>query len=71
MPLCRPRDYQSVEHLDEGEVDSVVKPEDGRRRQAQGVQAVDGEEEDDKKGVTKYQNKILTHTKTLPEAQQP
>ena len=37
-----------MEHLDEGKVDSVVEPEDGRGRQTQCVQTVDGEEEDDK-----------------------
>ena len=61
-----------MEDLDEGEVDSVVEPEDGRGRHTQCVQAVDGEEEDDKKSVAKYQElvKIIDiNTKTLSEAQ--
>ena len=47
LPLYLPREYEAVEDLDEWKVDSIVKPEDGRRRQAQRVQTVDGEEEDD------------------------
>ena len=47
-----------MEDLDEGEVDSVVEPEDGRGRQSQSVQTVDSEEEDDKKGVAKYQELV-------------
>ena len=43
LPLYRPRDYESVEDLDEGKVDSVVEPEDGRRRQTQRVQTADCE----------------------------
>ena len=37
-----------MEDLYEGEVNTVVNPEDGGRRKVRSVHAVDGEEQDDK-----------------------
>ena len=37
-----------MEDLYEGEINTVVNPEDGDRRKVRSVHAVDGEEQDDK-----------------------
>ena len=43
-----PWDHETMEDLYEGEINTVVNPEDGDRWKVWSVHAVDGEEQDDK-----------------------
>ena len=48
MFLPLPWDHKAMEDLYEGEINTVVNPEDGDRWKVRCVHAVDGEEQDDK-----------------------
>ena len=48
MILPLPWNHEAMEHLYEGEINTVVNPEDGDRWKVRSVHTVDGEEQDDK-----------------------